>query len=45
MNWFSNFMDKLIYSRRTLRNIFMIYHEQKLFTIIKVYYKNIKSKK
>ena len=45
MNWCSNFMDKLIYSRRTLKNIFMIYHGSKLFIVIKVYQTRIKSNK
>ena len=45
MNWCSNFMYKLRYSKRILKNIFKIYHEHKLFIIIKVYQTRIKSNK
>ena len=38
-------MKKLIYSGRTLRNILMIYKEQKLFIINKAYSTRIKSNK
>ena len=37
MNWRSNFMYKLNYSKKSLRIIFMIYDQHKLFIIIKVY--------
>jgi len=37
MNWGSNFIYKLNYAERLHRNIFMIYHQHKLFIIIKVY--------
>jgi len=30
-------MDKLNYAKRTLRNIFMIYYQHKLFIIINIY--------